>query len=100
MARSAAKAVTVTEPAAIDLTLDVASVRTEILVTATGAAQSTDEIAKSVDSLHAADLEKNAEFSVTEALRSLPGMRVQTLGGPGASTRIVTRGLRPQDTAI
>ena len=27
-------------------------------------------------------------------------MRVQTLGGPGSFTRIVTRGLRPQDTAI
>ena len=70
------------------------------MVTATGLAQSTDETAKSVDSLDAADLAKNAEFSVTESLRSVPGMRVQTLGGPGSFTRIVTRGLRPQDTAI
>ena len=50
--------------------------------------------------IDAADIAKNAEFSVTEALRSVPGMRVQTLGGPGSFTRIVTRGLRPQDTAI
>ena len=27
-------------------------------------------------------------------------MRIQTLGGPGSFTRIMTRGLRPQDTAI
>jgi iron complex outermembrane receptor protein len=100
MAPAAAKPVTAGDSATLDLVLDLAAVRTEVLVTATGSAQSTDEIAKSVDSLRAADLEKNSEFSVTEALRSLPGMRIQTLGGPGASTRIVTRGLRPQDTAI
>src|SRR5205814_2131878 len=40
------------------------------------------------------------EFSVTESLRPLAVMRIQTLGGPGASTRILTRGLRPQDTAV
>jgi vitamin B12 transporter len=89
-----------TDSATLDLKLDVAEVRTEVVVTATGLAQSTDEVAKSVDSLDAADVAKNAESSVTEALRSLPGMRIQTLGGPGAFTRIVTRGLRPQDTAI
>jgi vitamin B12 transporter len=83
-----------------DFKLDIAEIHTEVLVTATGSAQSTNEIAKSVDSLNAADLDRNAEFSVTESLRSLPGMRIQTLGGPGSFTRIVTRGLRPQDTAI
>src|SRR6476660_863076 len=88
------------DAATLDLKLDVAEVRTEVVVTATGLAQSTDETAKSVDTLDSADLAKNAEFSVTEALRSVPGMRVQTLGGPGSFTRIVTRGLRPQDTAI
>jgi iron complex outermembrane receptor protein len=102
MAASSATAISVLESdaAKLDFTLDLAELHTEILVTATGAAQSSDEIAKSVDSLDAADLARNAESSVTESLRSLPGMRVQTLGGPGSFTRIVTRGLRPQDTAI
>src|SRR4051794_17152690 len=102
MTRRVAATVTLADSDAklLDLTLDVAEVRTEVVVTATGSAQSTDEIAKSIDVLDAADLEKNAEYSVTESLRSLPGMRVQQLGGPGSFTRIVTRGLRPQDTAI
>jgi iron complex outermembrane receptor protein len=104
MAPSAATSVTLddngSDARALDLELQLAGVRTEVVVTATGLAQSTDEIAKSVDTLSAADLEKNAEFSVTESLRSLPGMRIQTLGGPGSFTRIVSRGLRPQDTAI
>lgn len=102
MTRRVAATVTLadSDATALDLKLDVAEVRTEVVVTATGAAQSTDEIAKSVDTLDAADLARNAEYSVAESLRSLPGMRIQTLGGPGAFTRIVTRGLRPQDTAI
>ena len=102
MASSGARPITLTaaDASTLDLALDLAAIRTQVLVTATGAAQSTDEISKSVDSLRAEDLEHNAEFSVTESLRSLPGMRIQTLGGPGASTRILTRGLRPQDTAV
>src|SRR5262249_27682577 len=102
MAPRVATAIAVSEAGstALDLKLDVSEVRTEVIVTATGSAQSTDEIANSVDTLDSADLAKNAEFSVTESLRSLPGMRIQTLGGPGSFTRIVTRGLRPQDTAI
>src|SRR5262249_34026509 len=99
---SAAKTVTLAGAAevAMDFTLEFAKVRTEVLVTATGAPQTTDEIAKAVNLLRNSDLAKNAEFSATEPIRSVPGMQIQTLGGPGAFTRILTRGLRPQDTAI
>jgi iron complex outermembrane receptor protein len=102
MARSGAHSLILAAPdtATLDLALDVAAIHTDVLVTATGAAQSTDEIAKSVDSFRAEALSRKAEFSVTESLRSLTDMRIQTLGGPGASTRIMMRGLRPQDTAI
>src|SRR5581483_10761500 len=72
LARSAARLLTIqaSDSAGLDFTLGLAEVRTEIVVTATGAAQSTDEIAKSVDSVYAADMARNAEFSATEALRS------------------------------
>jgi iron complex outermembrane receptor protein len=102
MTRRVGPPVTVTdaEAATLDVKLDVAEVRSEVVVTATGTAQSTDEVAKSVNTIYAADMAKNAEFSVAESLRSVPGMRIQTLGGPGSFTRIVIRGLRPQDTAI
>src|SRR2546425_47246 len=71
--RSTAKAVTLEGSAdlALDFTLGLAAVRTAVLVTATGSAQSTDEIAKAVDSLRASELAKNAEFSATEPLRSI-----------------------------
>ena len=35
-----------------------------------------------------------------EALRTVPGLRVQQLGGPGSFTSIKTRGLRNEDTAV
>src|SRR5262249_32891801 len=63
-------------------------------------AQSADESAKSVDILSSSDLSSAHEFSVTESLRVTPGIRIQTLGGPGSFTRILFRGLRPQDAAI
>ncbi|HZG51066.1 MAG TPA: TonB-dependent receptor, partial [Pyrinomonadaceae bacterium] len=37
---------------------------------------------------------------IPEALRVVPGLRVQQLGGPGALLTIKTRGLRNQDTAV
>jgi outer membrane receptor protein involved in Fe transport len=88
------------DAATLDLKLEVAEVRTEVIVTASGGAQTTDEIAKAVDTLDAAELKKNADYSVTESLNSIPGIHAQTLGGPGAYTQILTRGLRPQDTAV
>ena len=102
LARSDAKPATLAGSAdlAMDFTLGLSEIRTEVLVTATGGPQSTDEIAKAVDVVRASDLAKNAEISATESLRSIPGMQVQSLGGPGAFTRILSRGLRPQDTAI
>ncbi len=40
------------------------------------------------------------EYSLSEAIQSVAGMRVQSLGGPGSFTRILMRGLRAQDTSI
>src|SRR5262249_36998464 len=84
--RSAAQAVTLGGDAEVklDFTLGLAAIRTEVLVTATGAAQSTDEIAKAVDLIRVSDQAKSAEFSATEPLRAIPGMQLQSLGGPGA----------------
>src|SRR5262245_14473969 len=78
LARSTAKTVTLAGnvDVALDFTLGLAKVRTEVLVTATGAPQSTDEIAKAVDLLRGSELAKNVEFTATDSLRSAPGMQV------------------------
>jgi iron complex outermembrane receptor protein len=41
-----------------------------------------------------------ADFSLVESLRTIPGFRVQQLGGFGRTASIKTRGLRNQDTAV
>src|SRR5262249_38668631 len=39
-------------------------------------------------------------FEISEALRALPGLQVQTLEGPGSFTTINTRGMRVVDTTV
>ncbi|HEX8458117.1 MAG TPA: TonB-dependent receptor [Pyrinomonadaceae bacterium] len=84
----------------LDLTLEVAGVRAEVVVTAADAPQPVDEVSKAVTTLDAREFEERDEYSIPEALRVVPGLRVQQLGGPGALFSIKTRGLRNQDTAV
>jgi vitamin B12 transporter len=88
------------QAATADLTLVIAGISTHVMVTASAAAQSTLEIAKAVDTLDRPSLDRRAVFSLSEALRDVPGLRVQQLGGPGSFTRIQIRGLRAVDTAM
>ena len=83
-----------------DIDLDVARVRTHVVVTASGTAQTTDETAKAFDVIDAAEIGRRAEFSIVESLRTMPGLRVSQLGGPGSFMRVHTRGLRAFDTSV
>ncbi len=62
--------------------------------------QTLDEVSKTVNIIGAQELRDRADFSLVESLRSIPGFRVQQLGGFGRTANIKTRGLRNQDTAI
>jgi vitamin B12 transporter len=84
----------------LDLSLAVSGVNDTVFVTAASTPQSVDEISKSVSAISAAEIEVRDEFSLAEALRLTPGLRVQQNGGPNAFTAIKTRGLRNEDTAI
>lgn len=83
-----------------NLDLKVSSRSTEISVTANSIPLSTQETGKAVDIIDSTELALRDEFSISEALRTLPGIRVQTLEGPGSLTEIKTRGLRAADTAF
>jgi iron complex outermembrane receptor protein len=101
-AQLAAQSVNVSrdEQAALDLRLEVAGVSTEVVVTAADAPQTVDEVSKAVTTVTAREIEERDEATVAEALRTVPGLRVQQLGGPGALVSIKTRGLRNQDTSV
>ena len=86
--------------ATIDLALQVAGLQTQVVVTASGTPQTADELSKALSVVDAHTIDARNESSIAEALRNVPGLRIQRLGGPGAFTTIKTRGLRNEDTAV
>jgi vitamin B12 transporter len=84
----------------LDFALEIAGVSETVLVTAVGRPQTVDEVSKALSVVTSEEIERRGEYSLGEALRTVPGLRVQQLGGPGTLMRIQTRGLRDSDTAI
>ncbi len=82
------------------VTLELGSLRTAVQVTAASAPLQLDEIAKAGESVSATEVRDRDEFSIAEAVRLLPGVRMSQLGGPGNLISIHIRGLRSQDTAV
>jgi len=83
-----------------DIQLAVQAVNASVVVTATGTAQSTDEISKAISVLSDQVIESKRELTLSESVRGLPGVRVQTQGSYGALTTIRLRGQRNFDTAF
>jgi iron complex outermembrane receptor protein len=86
--------------AQVDVALRIQGGRELVVVTASGAPQAPDEVSKAVTLITAGELEERNEIGVAEALRRVPGMRIQQQGGPGAFANIKIRGLRNEDTAV
>jgi iron complex outermembrane receptor protein len=84
----------------VEVKLAIAGLQTEIVVTASMTPLVMTEVAKAVDIIDSEQLVLRNVFQITEALRALPGVQVQTLEGPGSNTRVRTRGLRTADTAV
>ena len=88
------------QTATLDIQLELSSVRSTVVVTASDTPQSVDEVSKAVTGLDQQDIDERDESAIAESLRTVPGLRVQQLGGPGSFTSIKTRGLRNEDTAV
>ncbi len=85
---------------AIDLPLAVSGGNIEIVVTSSSTPLTLQEIAKALDVVDSEQVTLRNEFALSEAIRIIPGVRVQQLRGPGSLTSIQTRGLRNHDTAV
>ncbi len=72
----------------------------EVVVVSSNTSQSFSEVAKTVSVIDASEIRERNEISLADALRTVPGFRVQQLGGFGKTASIKTRGLRNQDTAV
>ncbi|MGI8837333.1 MAG: TonB-dependent receptor [Pyrinomonadaceae bacterium] len=86
--------------ASVNISLPIAGVREQVVVTAQATAQPVDEVSKAVSVLDSREIDDRDETEISQALRSVPGLRVTQLGGPGSFTSIKTRGLRNEDTAV
>jgi vitamin B12 transporter len=98
---SAVRTVTVRADAPrIVVSLNLAAVSEHIVVTGAAHLQTASEVSKAVTVVDAGEIAARNEFSVGDALRTVPGAAVQQLGGPGSFTSVKLRGLREQDTAF
>ncbi len=72
----------------------------DVVVVAAGDEQTLEQVSKTIDVIDGQEMRDRADFSLIESLRTIPGFRVQQLGGFGRTANIKTRGLRNQDTAL
>jgi iron complex outermembrane receptor protein len=83
-----------------NVTLELSGLRSAVVITASDTPQTVDEVSKALTVVAAQEIEERDELFIPAALRVVPGLRVQQLGGPGSFTSIKTRGLPSEDTAI
>lgn len=97
-----ARRVRVDPGSAIDLEvgLALAGIAEHLVVTASGRAETTEEVSKSLTQIDRREMETRGDVSIGDALRSVPGVRLQQLGGPGSATTTRIRGMRIEDTSI
>jgi vitamin B12 transporter len=88
------------DKAPLEIALQLAGVRDEVVVTASSTAQTPDEVSRGTTVIDRAEADDRDSMALAGAVELAPGMRVQQLGGPGAFTTFQIRGLRPEDTAV
>ena len=100
--RSGARRVRVEAGDSVDLEihLPLAGVREHVVVTASASAQTAEEVSKSLTQVDRREMETRGDVAIGDALRSVPGLRLQQLGGPGAATTVRIRGMRVEDTSV
>lgn len=72
----------------------------ESVTVAADLSQTVEQVSKTVNIIDGQQMRDRADFALIESVRTIPGFRVQQLGGFGRAASIKTRGLRNQDTAV
>jgi iron complex outermembrane receptor protein len=72
----------------------------EVVMIAADDAQPITEISKTVNVIDGQEMRDRADFALADTVRTIPGFRVQQLGGFGRTASIKSRGLRNSDTAL
>jgi vitamin B12 transporter len=98
--RTSPLTVKTTLSASFDITLSILAVSDHVVVTAADGAQTLQTVGQTMSVVSARDLDAREIFNAADALRAVPGLRIQQRGALGAFTSVQVRGLRPQHTAV
>ena len=85
---------------ALDIALSLETHHDEVVITASGRPQTSNEVSKALTVINAKDIQHRGESRITEILRPVAGLRVQQRGSPGSLVSLRIRGLRNADTAV
>lgn len=83
-----------------NFTIPQVSTISELVIIAANETQPIEEVSKTVNSITGQEMRDRADITLVDSLRTIPGFRVQQLGGFGRTASIKSRGLRNQDTAV
>jgi len=86
--------------ATLNISLNLEIVQEQVIVTAAGTAQAPEHVSKAVTVVDQSQADERDASSLSDVIDMVPGVRVQQLGGPGAFTSILVRGLHSYDTAV
>ena len=90
---SDAKAVDITgSPSAIDITMKISALSETLVVSVAQIDQPLSRTPDSVTVIDGREIEAKQQFTLSSALRSVPGLTLQQNGGPGTVTSLFTRG--------
>jgi vitamin B12 transporter len=84
----------------ITVTLSIAGVSQQVVVTAADQAQTTDQVSKALTVVSHDEIVNRNDYSVSDILTTTPGLQVRNEGGPGQNTTISVRGLPTSATAV
>jgi vitamin B12 transporter len=84
----------------IDLSLVESPAIRESVTISAETSQTVEQVSKTVNVIDGQEMRDRADFTLVDILRTIPGFRVQQLGGFGRTASIKSRGLRNQDTAV
>jgi iron complex outermembrane receptor protein len=88
------------DPSEVEIRLELAALSESVVVTGADRVQRLSDSTKTQSVVDAREMEARDEYFVPEAIRTVPGVRMEQLGGPGSFTSLKIRGLRTEDTAI
>ncbi|HUR97861.1 MAG TPA: TonB-dependent receptor, partial [Pyrinomonadaceae bacterium] len=87
-------------PAVADLLIDGFTAVRETVTISADAVQPVDQVSKTINIIDGQEMRDRADITFVDAVRTIPGFRIQQLGGFGRTASIKARGLRNQDTAL